>query len=390
MADKNKEEAIRQNFLACLILTAQNGFGRDVDPFVALCRETWGEEVLWDAVKDLPHGKLELKNADGAPLMVDEARADGTTVRVRAVDPFGKKRTRLMYAAQAGDVARLRWLLERGAQRGLQAANGRSPLMMAAQKGRLGAVKELLKSPLRYSRVPTQVKNSLEQRNNLGRTALWHASKGGETSVVEALLARGAAVDARDNEGATPLYIASSEGHLDVVAALIKGGAAVDAAQKHGATPLHIASREGHLDVLRELLRAEANVNAALNDGTTPLFIASHEGHLEVVQELLAAEANVNAVLNDGTTPLFIASENKHLGVVRELLARGAAVDAARNDGGTPIMAAVGNIDMVNLLLEAGATVTSSVQRFLDHAFKKGKNSKGGGRRTYRNKKRRS
>ena len=48
--------ALRFNFISCLILTAQNGFGRDVEPFLALCRETWGEEVLWDAVKDLPHG----------------------------------------------------------------------------------------------------------------------------------------------------------------------------------------------------------------------------------------------------------------------------------------------------------------------------------------------
>ena len=92
-------EARRYNFISCLILTAQIGFGHDVDPFVALCRETWGEEILFDALKDLPHGKLKLKKEDGTRLMVDEARADGTTVRVRAVDPFGKKLTRVMYAA---------------------------------------------------------------------------------------------------------------------------------------------------------------------------------------------------------------------------------------------------------------------------------------------------
>ena len=33
------------NFISALILTAQNGFGRDVDPFLALSHETWGEEV---------------------------------------------------------------------------------------------------------------------------------------------------------------------------------------------------------------------------------------------------------------------------------------------------------------------------------------------------------
>ena len=62
------------NFVSCLILTAQNGFGRDVEPFLALSRETWGEEQLWAAIKDLPHGALELKEADGSPMWARDAR----------------------------------------------------------------------------------------------------------------------------------------------------------------------------------------------------------------------------------------------------------------------------------------------------------------------------
>ena len=52
-----RADALRYNFLSCLILTAQDGLGQDVEPFLALSRETWGEEQLWDAVKDLPHGR---------------------------------------------------------------------------------------------------------------------------------------------------------------------------------------------------------------------------------------------------------------------------------------------------------------------------------------------
>ncbi len=40
------EVALRYNFISCLILTAQNGFGQDVDHVTALCRETWGEHQL--------------------------------------------------------------------------------------------------------------------------------------------------------------------------------------------------------------------------------------------------------------------------------------------------------------------------------------------------------
>ena len=72
------------NFVSALILTAQNGFGRDVEPFLALSRETWDEEILWDAVNDLPSPR------------------------------WG--RTRLMYAAMKGNVERLRWFIKRGAK----------------------------------------------------------------------------------------------------------------------------------------------------------------------------------------------------------------------------------------------------------------------------------
>ena len=240
-------EARRFNFISCLILTAQNGFGHDVDPFVALCRETWGEEILFDALKDLPHGKLKLKKADGTRLMVDQARADGTTVSVRAVDPFGKKLTRVMYAAQAGDVARLRWLIARGAR--------------------------------------------LELKDWKGRTALYWASRKGRVETVRELLLRGAVVDAAANDGDTPLFAASQNNHLEVVRELLARGAAVDAARNDGWTPLLMASQEGHLEVVRELLARGASPSTTANSGATALSLATARGHAAVATLIRAALA---------------------------------------------------------------------------------------------------
>ena len=219
--------ARRHLFISAFIVTAQNGFGLDLDHALHLCRETWGEEDLFNAVTDLPHGAVKLKKPDGTPLW--ELDEDGDEVkddegeRVQAIDPYGKKRTRVMYAAQAGDVARLQWLIARGAR--------------------------------------------LELKDWEGRTALYWASRARHVEVVRELLARGAVVDAAANDGATPLFIASENNHLEVVRELLARGAAVDAADNDGATPLFIASQEGHLEVVRELLARGAAVDAAMNDG---------------------------------------------------------------------------------------------------------------------------
>jgi hypothetical protein len=82
-----RAEALRYNFISSLILAAQNGFGQDVDHLAALCWETWGEEQWWDAVKDLPHGRVRREGPaeqyDAAPFGCERG-------------PFSARRTHLM------------------------------------------------------------------------------------------------------------------------------------------------------------------------------------------------------------------------------------------------------------------------------------------------------
>ena len=182
-----RADALRYNFLSCLFLTAQNGFGQDVEPFLALSRETWGEEQLWDAVKDLPHGCVRREG----PALQHAAEPFGFER-----GPFSAGRTHVMYAAQAGAVARLRWLIARGAR--------------------------------------------LELKDWMGRTALYWASREGRVEAVRELLARGAMVDTANNDGETPLFIASWSGHLEMVRELLARGAAVDTANNNEIGRAHV------------------------------------------------------------------------------------------------------------------------------------------------------
>jgi hypothetical protein len=110
-----RAEALRYNFISCLILAAQNGFGQDVDHLAALCRETWGEEQWWDAVKDLPLGRV---------------RREGPARRGAAV-PFGIERGPCSAGRQTGHLAPHQPLLEQVGARATLAAGERAALVEA-------------------------------------------------------------------------------------------------------------------------------------------------------------------------------------------------------------------------------------------------------------------
>lgn len=117
-----------------------------------------------------------------------------------------------------------------------------------------------------------------------GRTALSEAAFQGLPRVAEALVTRGASLDARDERGATPLHRASD---AQTIAALVRLGAPIDARDQGGATPLHLrAATHGSLDAVTALVEAGANARIKDRGGRSPLDLARQGGNLEVSEYL--------------------------------------------------------------------------------------------------------
>jgi hypothetical protein len=157
------------------------------------------------------------------------------------------------------------------------------------------------------------------------------ASRRGDLFAVKHYLRKfPASIGARDGFRYTPLHWAAVQGHWDVLEALIERGADVNAVGGDGGTPLHLASHHDRPDMIRLLLDEGADLTTQNRWGRTPLHVAARRNCDLVAALLLSRDADPNATTKEGWTPLHVAQMAGHPGVRDLLLAHGA--DPQRRD----------------------------------------------------------
>jgi ankyrin repeat protein len=121
-----------------------------------------------------------------------------------------------------------------------------------------------------------------------GWTPLHLAAFFAQPAAVQALLARGADVNARARNGTanTPLHAGAAGRNLDVVTALVAHGADVNARQEGGFTALHSAALSGDVEIARLLIAHGADVQARASNNQNALDLALTKGHQAMVNLL--------------------------------------------------------------------------------------------------------
>ncbi len=235
-----------------------------------------------------------------------------------------------------------------------------------------------------------------------GLTPLHLAVKNGWRADAEALLAKGANVNAWDtpdpsdksgrrlqplhvaviedradmaelllNKGAnpngdlgsgTPIHIAAATNNVPLALLLLDRGAAVNARDAKRQMPLHLAALYGGEEVAECLVDRDAEVVSWASDGLTPLHLAAGGGHTGVLNVLLEAGGDPNLPNSYGHwTPLHEAALRGQKAAAELLIAKGADVNARTSTvtggGSTPLheAARAGHADLVKLLLARGA-----------------------------------
>jgi quinoprotein dehydrogenase-associated probable ABC transporter substrate-binding protein len=199
---------------------------------------------------------------------------------VSATDLQGE--TPLHHALIQQSPTMVAFLIAHGADVNQRDRDGWTPLMHAAYADDADDVKVLIKHGADTNAV---------SRQNF--TPLGIAVQYGKNNAALALIAAGANPGtAVGGASYTPLMLATANDVPALAQALIGKGADVNAVNSGGVTALMIAAADGSADMVEVLLRAGANAHAQTSRGDTALSIARAKGNDKVMQLLAAVPSH--------------------------------------------------------------------------------------------------
>ena len=308
----------------------------------------------------------------------------------------------LQAAAASHSPSLVELLLDYGARNIIGGYFG-DALQAAALQGNLKTVERLL------SRTIDNPSSGFEVNSQCGfhGNALQAAAANGHDQIVALLIDEGADVNSRGGHYGHALIASLHAKHDETVVVLLRSGANANAVSKKYGSAVQLACSSNSERVLESVLEKGANSDglkaenpyllhhAARNDlgyladflirrdydielidGTlhqphwTPLMVAARFRSEGVLQLLLDAGADVFALDGDDASPIQLAAEKvglstverllKHVAVVQRRSVRDLINKARRHNGWTALREVVqlDNLDMVKLLVEAGATLT--------------------------------
>jgi RNA polymerase sigma factor (sigma-70 family) len=235
-------------------------------------------------------------------------------------DVFAKRLMQILKAASAGDIRKVKELLEQD-PRLLRAKDwlGNTALILAVDSGHHEVAELLLNSGVQPD--------------------IYEAAAIGRTKLVEKLVSKAPGlVNSYSPEGFTPLALAAHFGHAQTVGFLLSHGADINAISQNElqVTPLHACLYGRRLDVAKLLVESGADVtikrggNQAPRAGWTALHYSAGYGFVELIDPLLRHGADVHARDNEGRTALRIAIDQKQEQAAEILRRKGSLPETAQ------------------------------------------------------------
>lgn len=211
---------------------------------------------------------------------VDQLAAALKKTPVDTPSRFGA--TPLMLAANEGKLEMVEALLKAGAQVHLKDSGGKSVLSYASSSKNLAVVKKVYNAN----------KNLVDDKDKLGNFPLSYAAMMGSIEIVNFLLDQGSPTDIKNGENSSPLYLTIRSGihhgNAYIIAKkLISKGAEVNLQSGYDQfSPLMHAAEDGDLRAVKLLIDNNADRNLKNRNGKTAFDLATELGRDDIVKYL--------------------------------------------------------------------------------------------------------
>ena len=254
----------------------------------------------------------------------------------------------LHYAAQGGDTDIISLIHTHLPNIESKTGNGYTPLMVAASRGELLAVKWFLEKGA-----------TVACEDSRGWSMLHHAARGGDTDIISLIHTHLPNIDSKTGEGDTPLMLATLWGKLHAVKWFLEKGATVACENNVGWNTLHYAAQGGDTDIISLIHTHLPNIESKTSNGFTPLMVAALHGELLAVKWFLEKGATVACKDYRGWNTLHRAAEGGDTDIISLIHTHLPNIDSKTGEGDTPLMlaASCGKLHAVKWFLEKGATV---------------------------------
>ncbi|EAY11168.1 hypothetical protein TVAG_498620 [Trichomonas vaginalis G3] len=226
-----------------------------------------------------------------------------------------RQKTAIMCACEGGSVRCVDFLIHKGANTSIPAANGLTLPIVAVMKDNY----ELLQLLGKYLN-----KNDLSSCDNRGCNAAHYAAQLGLTKFLEYMSEKVPdTIFKANHKGRNPLAVAASWGKTDSLDFFFKvKGIDLCSPDNEENTPLHLAIYGGHHEFAKALLRTkEVEINAQNDAGETPLMLAIVNWLRDVISDIFStSEWDPNLADNYGRTALMLAAKEGQADVVQVIL----------------------------------------------------------------------
>ncbi len=298
----------------------------------------------------------------------------------------------LLEAAEAGDAAQVKTLLDKGADPKVCNRLGWPASTLAACRGYTEVVRLLYErdhdtadqnAPGRWTPlIEATIHNHLETvrfllachlmpqtGNDQGLTAENYARRGGYRDIVAAVREAWGEPPETDTDagGDSPLAVAATAGDTAALARLLDGGGSVEERNALGQTLLICAVKGDKAEAVRLLLARHADPNDLSAYGSSALDFAAGAGYADIIKMLLDAGADPNGFrgydgMGDNRSPVFQAFRSGRVDLVKLLLAHGARLNETNNVGDTALIQAARwpHADVLAFLVEQGQSVNAA------------------------------